>query len=86
MKAFITLCDCFGLYRMFAPRRMAQAEILKSQCPTLIVIYKLGQGADMSEFLSIGQRCAHWIVKNSQQYSLYYLNNNALSTTLIYCK
>lgn len=24
MKAFITLCDCLGLYRMFAPRRMAQ--------------------------------------------------------------
>lgn len=23
MKAFITLCDCLGLYRMFAPRRMA---------------------------------------------------------------
>jgi len=26
MKAFITLCDCFGLYRMFAPRRMAQGS------------------------------------------------------------
>ena len=26
MKAFITLCDCLGLYRMFAPRRMAQGS------------------------------------------------------------
>jgi hypothetical protein len=26
MKAFIALCDCFGLYRMFAPRRMAQGS------------------------------------------------------------